>query len=105
MEILEETTMPDGTEIELELLRGEYVIGVYPVAKNTGKYGWVRGGRRFRLTIAENRYRNYSAENLKEDFESLKAGTKTLEDLSEYFWNGKKDMWYLGMIEKENSEW
>lgn len=32
------------------------------------------------------------------DFEALKRGKKRLEDLSRYFWNGTKDMFYLGML-------
>ena len=31
------------------------------------------------------------------DFEALKSGIKSLEDLATHFWNGEKDMWYLGM--------
>ena len=33
----------------------------------------------------------------KADFEALKSGEKTLEDLADQFWNGEKDMWLLGM--------
>lgn len=53
--------------------------------------------KKFRLTIAENKYKNYSNDNVQSDYEALKSGIKTLYDLSEYFWNGKQDMWLLGM--------
>ena len=35
--------------------------------------------------------------DVRADFEALKSGKKSLEDLAAHFWNGKKDMWYLGM--------
>jgi len=40
---------------------------------------------------------NYTNDDIKNDFEALKAGRKKLEDLSERFWYGKRDMYYLGM--------
>lgn len=107
MKIIECATMPDGTEIQLENwldhnterfpdLYG-LAIGVYPVAKNTGKHGWIRSGARFRLSIHQNKYQNYFNDDVRSDFEALKNGTKSLEDLAAHFYNGKKDMWYLGM--------
>ena len=99
--------MPDGTEIQLEdwssRNTAEYpslyglCIGAYPVAKNTGRCQWVQGGRRFRLSIAANGYIGYTNDDVKADFEALKAGSKKLEDLSKQFCDGKKAMWYLGM--------
>ena len=107
MKIIERATMPDGTEIQLENwsennteqfpdLYG-LTIGVYPIAKNTGKYGWIRSGESFRIHISQNKYQNYSNDDVRADFEALKNGTKSLEDLAAHFWNGEKDMWYLGM--------
>ena len=37
---------------------------------------------------------------VKADYEALKNGEKNLEDLADHFWNGKKDMYYLRMIDK-----
>lgn len=107
MKIIERATMPDGTEIQLEDWSDKntedfpdlygLTIGAYPIAKNTGKYGWVRSGESFRIHISQNKYTGYSNDDVRADFEAIKGGTKTLEDLSEHFGNGKKDMWYLGM--------
>lgn len=107
MKIIEMATMPDGTHIQLEDWSehnsNEYpdlygfTIGAYPIAKNTGKYGWVQGGKTFRLSISHNKFMEYTNDNVKEDFEALKNGTKRLQDLAKHFWYGQKDMWYLGM--------
>lgn len=106
MKVIEFAVMPNGTEIVLEDWSDkntpEYpdlyglIIGAYPIAKNTGKY-WFRGGEKFRLTISMNQYTGYSNKDVKADFEALKSGEKSLEDLAAHFWNGEKDMWYLGM--------
>ena len=104
---------PDGIEIQLEdwseSNTEQYpdlyglTIGAYPIAKNTSKYRLVQGGKKFRLSISQNKYKNYTNENVKTDFEALKNGEKKLEDLSKHFWYGEKDMWYLGMdVENEN---
>lgn len=97
MEILIKDIMLDGTKIQLEKWDDKFYIGAYPVARNTSKHKWIQDGRVFRLTIPENHYKNYTGEMVKNDYESLKNGLKTLQDLSSYFWNGEKDMWYLGM--------
>lgn len=107
MKIMERATMPDGTEILLEDWSDKntkefpdlygLTIGAYPIAKNTGKYGWIRSGESFRIHISQNKYTGYSNDDVRVDFEALKNGTKTLEDLAAHFWNGEKDMWYLGM--------
>lgn len=107
MKILERAVMLNGTEIQLEDWSDKNTIeypnlygleiGAYPIAKNTGKYRWIEGGQSFRLTISMNRHTDYTNEDVKADFEALKNGTKCLEDLAEHFWNGEKDMWYLGM--------
>ena len=107
MKIIERATMPDGTEIQLEDRSDKntqqfsdlygLTIAAYPIAKNTGKYGWIRSGETFRISISQNKYTGYFNEDVRADFEALKNGTKSLKDLAEHFWNGKKDMWYLGM--------
>lgn len=101
MKILEKATMPNGVEIQLEDWREHnqgIQIGAYPIAKNSSKYKWVTSGEKFRLTIAKNEYLGYLDSQIKADFEALKSGKKRLEDLSRYFWNGSKDMFYLGML-------
>lgn len=100
MKIIERATMPDGTEINLEDWSHNntgLTIAAYPVAKNSGAYDWVRKGVPFRISISQNKYTDYSNDDVRADFEALKNGTKSLEDLAAHFWNGEKDMWYLGM--------
>jgi hypothetical protein len=107
MKVIERAVMPNGTDIQLEDWSKhnskEYpdlyglTIGAYPIARNTGRYRLVRGGERFRLSIARNSYTGYTNEQVKADYNALVSGEKTLEDLSSRFWYGKKDMWYLGM--------
>lgn len=107
MKILDRTKTPSGIEIQLEDWNEHnseeypdlygYTIGAYPVSKHTGRYGWVQEREKFRLTISHNTYANYSNKDVLSDYEALKTGLKTLEDLAEHFWYGEKDMWYLGM--------
>lgn len=107
MRIIEKTTTPKGIEIQLEDWTDknttEYpdlyglMIGAYPIAKNSSV--WVKAGETFRLTISHNECSNYTNDNVKSDFEALKSGEKSLEDLASNFWYGEKDMWYLGMLE------
>ena len=100
MRVLEKAKTPDGVDIQLEDWEGScvgYGIGAYPIAQRSGKYGWVERGREFRLSIHTNEYKEYFYDDLVRDFEALKSGEKKLEDLADYFWNGEKDMWYLGM--------
>ena len=105
MKIIEKAIMPNGTEIQLEDWSKDYpgtcglTIAAYPIAKNTSKYRWVKSGEKFRLDISMNKYSGYTNENVKVDFEALKNGEKQLEDLAEHFYNGKKDMFYLGMLQ------
>lgn len=111
MEIIERAVMPNGTEIRLEDWSShntlEYpdlyglTIGAYPIAKNSGKGRWVESGKRFRLTISSNNNSGYSNNAIKADFATLKKGKRHLEDLAARFWNGKKDMYYLGMIQSQ----
>lgn len=113
LNILDKSVMPDGTEIQLEdwsdrnsdknpSLYG-LTIGAYPIAQRTGKFGWKQGGKRFRLTIACNSYMGYLDEEVRSDYDALKIGSKTLQDLFEHFWNRKWDMWCLGMDVEEPS--
>lgn len=100
MKFIEHAITPDGTEINLEDWSHNntgLTIAAYPVAKNSGAYDWVRKGEQFCLMISQNKYQNYSNDDVRADFEALKNGTKSLEDLAAHFWNGEKDMWYLGM--------
>ncbi len=101
MKVVEKATMPNGVKIQLEDWREhnqEIQIGAYPIAKNSSKYKWVIKDQPFRLTIAKNEYLGYLDSHVITDFEALKRGKKRLEDLSRYFWNGTKDMFYLGML-------
>ena len=113
MKVLERAKTPDGIDIQLEDwsdgnteefpdLYG-FDIGAYPIAQCTGKW-FVEGGKTFRLTIAQNKYIGYTNEMVKADYEALKTGEKTLQDLAPYFWNHEKDMWYLGM-DVERGDW
>ena len=103
MKVLERAVTPDGIEIQLEDWRDKenvlnrFTIGAYPIAKNSSKFGWVRKGEKFRLSIPINQYKNYFNENLLLDYEALKDGSKKIEDLAEHFWNAEIDMWFLGM--------
>jgi hypothetical protein len=107
MKALEKAVTPGGIEIQLEDWHDHnseaypdlygFEIGAYPIAQRTSKWGWKQGGKKFRLSIATNKYQNYFDDDVKADFEALKTGEKKLEDLSEHFWNREKDMWCLGM--------
>lgn len=107
MKVIEQAVIPNGTKIQLEDWSDkntkEYselyglIIGAYPIAKNTGKYRWIESGQTFRLSIPMNQYRGYSNDDVKADFEALKSGEKSLEDLADHFWNGEKDMQLFGM--------
>lgn len=107
MKVIERAIMPDGTDIQLEdwsehntkehpKLYG-LTVGAYPISKNTSKYRLIQTRERFRLTISQNEYTGYTNNDVTTDYEFLKSGEKKLEDLSTRFWNGEKDMWYLGM--------
>lgn len=107
MKVLEKTITPNGIEIYLEdwSYREEYpdlyglAIGAYPIAKNSSYNKWTECGEKFRLHISTSKYANYTNDDVKSDFEALKSGEKTLEDLAPHFFNGKKDMYLLGMID------
>lgn len=111
MKIIRKDQMPNGVKIQLEDWSEEYPnlfglhIGAYPVAKNSGKYGFTVSGDRFRLTIATNKYSGYNDEDVLADYESLISGQKALEDLAPHFWNGDEDKWYLGMFKPDTDDW
>lgn len=104
MKVIEKAQTPDGIDIQLEDWTENYSncyeIGVYPIAKRPGKWGWVRDGEKFRLSISTNEYWGYTRETLFHDFECLKSGEKTLEDLADHYWNGDKDKWYMGLLDE-----
>lgn len=112
--IIDSAVLSDGTKIQLEDWHSEntkaypdlhgYTICAYPIAKNTNKWGLIKTGKKFILTIARNEYANYTDDMVLADYEALKNGTKTLADLREHFWNREKDEFYLGLIDKE-PEW
>jgi hypothetical protein len=107
MKIIERAITPNGTEIQLEDWSDKnskeypdlygFQIGAYPIAKNSSEHKWIESGETFRLTISQNKYKNYFNGDVKADFEALKSGSKSLEDLAPYFWNGQKDAFLLGI--------
>lgn len=115
MKIIRKDTMPNGVKIQLEDWSEhnteEYpdlyglTIAAYPIARNSGTYGIIHAHECFRLQISANIYANYSNANVSADYDKLVSGQKTLQDLAPHFWNGKKDEWYLGMIEPGTDEW
>ena len=100
LDIIRKATMPDGTPIQFEKWDVmDYVIGAYPKAKATGKYGFVRKNETFRLTMAR-------FENLEEAaglFDGLRAGLLKLTDdvIQEHYWYPQKDRYYMGLAETE----
>ena len=95
--IIDYAILSDGTKIQLEDWHSKnsekypdlygYMIGAYPKAKNTGKWGWVRTGETFRLSIGRNEYEKYTDDMVLADYEALKNETKSLADLREHFKN------------------
>lgn len=109
--IIDKAVLADKTEIQLEDWHDKntkdypnlygYTIGIYPIARNIGKWGWIKSGETFRLSIGRNEYANYTDNMVLADYEALKNGTKTLVDLREHFNNRAKHEFYLGLIDKE----
>lgn len=106
MKILEKSAMPDGTEIRLEDWRQSIggasslyglAITAYPAAKHASENGRIQKGQKFRLEIAAVLYMGYGDDNVKSDFDTLKKGTKTLEDFTDMFVDRERDMWLLDM--------
>ena len=100
MKIIRKATTPNGTPIQFEKWNAEdYMIGAYPIAKATGKYGLVRKGESFRLSIG--RFDNLSeAAGL---FDELRTGLIHLTDevIQSHYWNRNKDRYYMGLAETE----
>lgn len=95
MKILEKSTTKNGVEIQLEDWSGKLAIGAYPICVNGN---WIiKHGKTFRLTISENQYIGYSNDDVKADFEKLKSGEKRIEDIADFFRNGKQDAIMLGI--------
>ena len=107
MKIISKGRMPNGVKIQLEDWSEDtgLMIGAYPIALATDKYGFVRAGELFRLSISENKYAGYTNEMVANDYNELILGTKKLEDLADHFWNGEKDKWLLGMFVPGTDEW
>lgn len=84
MKVVDRAVMSDGTDILLEDWHEHntekypdlygFSIGAYPIAQRTGKWRWVEGGRRFRLTISVNQYMGYTDDQVKTDYEALRTG-------------------------------
>lgn len=95
MKILEKSVTKNGVEIQLEDWGGKLAIGAYPICVNGN---WIiKHGKTFRLTISENQYIGYSNGDVKADFEKLKSGEKRIEDMADFFRNGKQDAIMLGI--------
>ena len=109
MKVIETAKTPDDINIQLEEWgdneNHKYTIGAYPVAKRNSKYNWIVAGKIFRITISENVYRNYTNEMVLSDYEDLKSGKKRLEDLADYYWNGDKDKWRMGLLEERPDDY
>lgn len=103
MKVIKKSQMPDGTKIQIEEWKDNYThnntltIGTYPIAKNTSTSGYIEKNKTFRLELS----------NLKDDeqvesvFNQLEKGSISLEELCDYFYNGHKDKYYLGIVENE----
>ena len=102
MKILQKGITPDGINIQIADWKEDYscfktlMIATFPIAKNTNNT-WVKIGETFRLELS--RFFT-SDEEVNEIFKKLEEGKIRLEELSDHFWNYKKDMFYLGMIEE-----
>lgn len=101
MKVLQMDKMPDGTDIQIEDWREDYPttfdtvsIAAYPVAKNTGRYRLVQGGKRFRVSMCREWKTNDEVNGV---YAKLISGEVNLNALSDHFWNGDKDRWHLGM--------
>jgi hypothetical protein len=100
MKVLERAKTPEGIDIQIEDWKEDYScfnvlsIAAYPIAKNTSKYRWIEGGKRFRLDI--NKFNN--DEEVKQAFNDLANGVKQITDFAEQFYNGDKDKYYMGLI-------
>lgn len=106
MKVIRKSNTPNGTNIQIEDWREKYPfiktleIAVYPKAKNTSKYGWVKNNEKFRLGLV-----NFNSdEEVETIFEKLESGEIVLEELTEHFREGHKDKFYLGLVNTEEIE-
>ena len=103
MKILKKSQMPDGTNIQIEDWKNDYsyiktlTIGTYPKAKNTSISGYIEKNKNFRLELSSFE----SDEQVENVFKELEKGKISLENLSEYFREGQKDKFYLGLADSE----
>ena len=80
MKVIEKSTTPFGTAIQLEDWGDEhpnddrYMIGAYPIAENSEKFS--KRGEPFRTSISANKYICYSDDDVLYDYEALKSGEK-----------------------------
>ena len=98
-QILRRDITPEGVTVQIEDWKEVYPevektikIAAYPVAKNGGY--WVRRGESFRLDISRGFSTDAEVEYI---YNGLVNGDISLEDLSEHYWNGDKDKYYMGM--------
>lgn len=105
MKILEKATTPNGIKIQLEDWSHSKVyelgIGAYPIVKNSS-YVWFKSGEKFRVYIGT--HSNYSNDDVKSDFEALKNGGKTLEDLLHHSLREEDIKYLLGIIDRATWE-
>ena len=101
--ILERAITPDGVSIQIEdwteVYPGTYKtynIGCYPIAKQSGRNGWIKKGDKFRCNLEH----FDDNEKVKEIFEKLKNGDKTIDDYEEHIIEPKY-RYYYGLIEEE----
>lgn len=103
MKIVRKSKMPDGTDIQIEDWKDVYEfmkvysIATYPKAKNSSKYGFIENNKNFRLELT----RFESNEQAEEMFKKLEQGSIKLNELSNYFLDIQKYMYYLGMTDTE----
>ena len=106
MKIIDKAVTPDGTKIELHDLSGKHKLPDYngmtinfcTIAKNTfpeGNGWYSQKGEEFSSCVYS--WGDYTKDMLKNDYEALKNGTKTLADLKEHFWNHQRDCFALGL--------
>ena len=111
MKVIKESKMPNGIKIYIEDWRENYPfyktqsITAYPVARNTGKWRWVRSGKKFRLGLE-----NFeSDEQVYAIFERLEKGEIKLEELHKHYYWGNRDKYFMGLIDcfspDYNPEW
>ncbi len=101
MEVLERAKMKDGTRIQIENWKNDYDfiktlnIAVYPIAQRGSE-----ANKTFRLEL-EN-FKNDA--EVKEVFSKLEKGKIEITELTQYFMNGTKDEYLLGIDSNKKIE-